>query len=650
MRKMQFAPKNSMPIYHEKAAGEEDALVDAFVKDNILVIDFYRKQTDKWSALWRTLINEKEYCNFDYEAQSWNGEYIHHQAHRHTDAYGRVFGIWEEQTKVTEKSRDIIEKYITKVGGYICGELETTILRMEENLAYRQRETEKERKHDRIQKKMKELPGTPEDFEKVILSTTFKNDHILYFNKEEGYCSRCGRQLPGVKKEHNEHGKCPKCRKPVVFKHMRYMKEHAEEKELLYIQPFKEEVVLRYFKCALISTCHSKEKLEMVETVRTYHSEDMTYFKKRYICYLDCLNRKYWSDKMNPYCTVAYGRNTTLYVGNMEQVREIVNQKVCDIMEITGSEGERLPVIDLLRGYSEERVLLYEKFYKAGLPKLALEVLKKYWDFPVNREQNELKKILKISKPMLRYMVCHNGDKAMLEIMQDAFANQYGLSDDKIFELAAASIKASELAEVSEKNKIIKTFHYLRKANGYKSLKGTFSHYRDYISMASSMGYDLSNGTVRFPNNLKQAHDNAVTSFYEEESDKRKREVLKKYPNIRNLEQTLNEQYSFKTKDYVIMAPHSAADIVEEGRTLHHCVGGDTYLEKHNKGRTFILFMRKAKKPDKRYYTIEIDPKDNRIIQYYGANDKQPDKEAVDVFLKQWKRYLNKKATHKAAG
>lgn len=29
-----------------------------------------------------------------------------------------------------------------------------------------------------------------------------------------------------------------------------------------------------------------------------------------------------------------------------------------------------------------------------------------------------------------------------------------------------------------------------------------------------------------------------------------------------------------------------------EGRTLHHCVGGDTYLGRHDRGESYILMLR----------------------------------------------------------
>ena len=75
-----------------------------------------------------------------------------------------------------------------------------------------------------------------------------------------------------------------------------------------------------------------------------------------------------------------------------------------------------------------------------------------------------------------------------------------------------------------------------------------------------------------------------------------------------------------------------------EGRLLHHCVGGNEYLNKHNTEKTYILMLRFKEKPEIPYITVEIDAKNPRILQWYGDNDKKPDKTNMQQWLD---RYLN---------
>ena len=75
-----------------------------------------------------------------------------------------------------------------------------------------------------------------------------------------------------------------------------------------------------------------------------------------------------------------------------------------------------------------------------------------------------------------------------------------------------------------------------------------------------------------------------------------------------------------------------------EGRKLHHCVGGDNYLSKHNKGTTAILFLRKEKTANTPYITIEISG--TKIYQWYGAHDKKPKQEFFDRLLADYTKQL----------
>ena len=79
-----------------------------------------------------------------------------------------------------------------------------------------------------------------------------------------------------------------------------------------------------------------------------------------------------------------------------------------------------------------------------------------------------------------------------------------------------------------------------------------------------------------------------------------------------------------------------------EGRTLHHCVGGDNYLSKHNDGSTYILFLRHGKTSEIPYITVEISNNGSEILQWYGNNDTKPDKEEIDAWLNKYLKELKK--------
>ena len=133
----------------------------------------------------------------------------------------------------------------------------------------------------------------------------------------------------------------------------------------------------------------------------------------------------------------------------------------------------------------------------------------------------------------------------------------------------------------------------------------------------------------------------------ETERDKiavREREVLGKYPKIKENYKKYSDIYSAEAAGFIIRPAKDAAEIVAEGRYLHHCVGLDTYLSKHNKGQSIILFLRKASEKDIPFITIEI--KGDKIIQWYGAYDKKPQEKYfqkwLDTYFEELKKHNQK--------
>lgn len=106
-----------------------------------------------------------------------------------------------------------------------------------------------------------------------------------------------------------------------------------------------------------------------------------------------------------------------------------------------------------------------------------------------------------------------------------------------------------------------------------------------------------------------------------------------KYPLIKKHYRRLRKRFYYEDGNFLIRPARNAEEIIMEGRILHHCVGGDTYLEKHNRETSIILFLRTAKEPEVPYITVEIAPKNLHILQWYGAHDKKPDQKNMDRWL-----------------
>ena len=104
-------------------------------------------------------------------------------------------------------------------------------------------------------------------------------------------------------------------------------------------------------------------------------------------------------------------------------------------------------------------------------------------------------------------------------------------------------------------------------------------------------------------------------------------------------------KYYWENERYMIVPAAKCRELMEEGRTLHHCVGRDDhYMKKMAEGRSWILFLRKKEAPDRPYYTIEVDMQRDEIIQWYSAFDRRPDAVEIKKVLNTFRRNIERKS------
>lgn len=122
----------------------------------------------------------------------------------------------------------------------------------------------------------------------------------------------------------------------------------------------------------------------------------------------------------------------------------------------------------------------------------------------------------------------------------------------------------------------------------------------DYLNMAKQLHFDMTRLDVTMPKDLQDRHDAAAETL----SYHRKVEQQKKN---KEFNKRLRKMYEFSYGDLCIVVPGSTEEIIMEGKTLKHCVGG--YAARHFNDKVTILFLRHKRKPDTPFVTIEIIPR-----------------------------------------
>lgn len=185
------------------------------------------------------------------------------------------------------------------------------------------------------------------------------------------------------------------------------------------------------------------------------------------------------------------------------------------------------------------------------------------------------------------------------------------------------------------------------------SLGRIIETWKDYLSMAGQLEYDLTEPTVAMPRDLQARHDAAAEIIRHQGSELER----KKYEKRRK---GLEKRFGFTLGGLRVVIPGCAREIVEEGQTLHHCVGG--YAARHVAGSTTILFLRHERRPERSFLTMELDKVRGewRIRQIHGYRNEgynltsgkrgAPPAEKYAWFLAPWLDWVNDGSPRDKAG
>jgi len=280
-----------------------------------------------------------------------------------------------------------------------------------------------------------------------------------------------------------------------------------------------------------------------------------------------------------------------------------------------------------------------EYFIKAGLSKLAVDYVdKKLGRVYFNWKSNDLKKILRLSKPELSYFAENDAGgrySAYIRFRRDYFCGRSPQETIRYFDefLYCMHIMDSIRKLTGLNYKQIMDYT-LKKMNREGTVFFT-TCWRDYLNECQILNYDMTDDVVIRPKDLFAAHER-TSSIIKIEQDRLAQEKLAAL---------ILERQDMTCTDLelglLIRQPNAIDEIAAEGAALSHCVGG--YAARHAEGKLTILFLRRLSDPETPYYTMEVS-NDLKIVQCRGyknntAGNVKP--EEIEIFEKRYQEYLN---------
>ncbi|MBR1673584.1 MAG: PcfJ domain-containing protein [Eubacterium sp.] len=515
------------------------------------------------------------------------------------------------------------------------------------------------------------LGGLPKNFDKVVDDLMSETRRIFYKrkgSKAEYHCTTCGRDYTlrtGRRVVYSEMYyedvdapsdgdmmACWRCGTKAILKPRRRWEQDRTWRTINVWQVTDKGLVLRTFEAMKIDRIDAGEEIRIKEFRRIFY--EMKNVRSYQLIWGYYPSSSYSDAHQHWWSGGTVSESSDACIGIVKDMYKMTPLKYCPL--------EELEVIFNRKLYTENVSAMYDRILrtychfpqiemeiKMGMEKLAeYHLMRKGVDGRMNKKAKKPADMYKVFPDRLKLL--RGCDLTEWHVYQWEYERGSRFTDEEIVYLKDMFKRnydsyIKKLAVYMSIEQIKNRTEKYKEKKCYESDYSVISHYCDYLAMRAELGYDMTNSVYLYPSNLKRAHDKMVKEKEDRKNELRIQEVLLKYTDIPKKYKSLKRKYGYSAHGYEIRPAKDAGEIVREGWALHHCVGGDTYLKKHNDGKTAILFMRSISSPDKSYVTIEV--RGENIEQWYGAHDKKDVTKAARKCIEEFEEKIKRKPRKK---
>lgn len=591
-----------------------------------------------------------------------------------------------ENTLIGKWSEACISQYyhISSYRGYVLGsnrhdDYARSLLSCIQSHQYKLKRAQLENRHDKDKAKidavMKTVPKLPNQFDKWVKTTVFKDYGYMYFKKTgktiSGYCTACNSEVSLSNAVHNSYDICPNCKMKVGLKAEGKSKNVHDTTWFYILQKAGENIVIRGFVgTKLNGTDYRNPKYTYNEQIREFitpNGEYTVYEINKYKNtseYRWCRGIKYTMG--NRYSKDAFLHSGACYVysRNLSKVIKNTVWQYSGLVEYMRLNKFKDRPCQFLIKYLELPVI--EQLSKVGLLKMVNTLIfnshiRTYDNIKLDTTKTNFVEFIGVKKRWIKQIIDLNMNfeelhiyKTLLEtysftdasgnIVEPTFSNgqvklvfeRFGAGVIKVLHSKGVSITRAC-------NYITKQLNILKESSGLiYPLKKITNFWSDYLFMIDKTveAARLNNAEIEefpiFPKNIKQAHDELVGIYKDAQFEIHNTNIKQRAPEW--------EKYVYSNEKYIIVPPKNAYDLVNESNSLNHCV--KIYADRVASGRTLILFVRDTEDINKPLYTLEYDEKKQKQLQFRGKGNGNPSKEAMD-FIQEWEVFVKERVFNK---
>ena len=607
-------------------------IVDTKKCGKVLVVDIHKRKPKE--MLYRFFSDGTGFQIYDVKNDSWTQSKVQSLLSGRT---GYTYYGWvgqDRQIAATPETIAMMKKFLGEDKGRnregITGIMDDFI----GNIIAERRLKTYHNKRMRIDEKMAMYPALPADFKSYLKEDVFPQYVFmskLEKGKKPGVCTSCGKKLKLEKgTKHRSIITCPKCGREVVAFEKRYIDSIAENATVCITDRVDNQLILRWINIvgywyisAKTGKCEFSFKTD--EFFRTMYLREKGQLKIRHFEF------KYvypwgaeWREKDFSKDDLSY-----VYSHNLEAVFGKRYYNV-DLQQELSENIQPLHFVKMLDNL--KNLPPTEYLVKMGMYRLASQL-----DPDNMKAGRDFGTILGVN-PQYKKLYC---DKNIsLDEHNLIQASNAWVTEEDFMKMRRLNLNSSQTSTACD---MLATMSYKRFVNYFTKQRRIYPRqnfdqllrwYNDYIDMSEQMEIDLSHKSVRFPKDIKEAHDRLLKEYKVVENEILDEQLRKA---TERLYAGLTE---YKNDGYAIVFPRTKTEFIVEGQSLNHCVGtNESYFNNHMKGTKMIFFIRKEEEISTPFVTMEIDMQRLIIQQIYGYGDKRP-AQAVINFANKFLRLL----------
>ena len=519
-------------------------------------------------------------------------------------------------------------------------------------ISYRKELERKWKKQRAIIERMKYVPVLPRDL-KGFIHREVMTQYIFYDYQRKApghaYCTACRHEVRIAAAKHNTSGLCPRCKKKITFKCRGRRGRIFDRATVQVLQKAEGNgLVLRIIKVyRSFADSDIPNHFEIWENARqfiTLSSSGQCSVDAYYYHYKAGYDLTPWCNGYRP----VFDRWKYNFTADMSGV--LYQRNLSDTLKDTPWAYSQLEAFSGIASFSGVATFLsayikrpkIEHLIKMKLYRLVSGIIYGGYSYSalqaINFNGENMRAILGIDRPYFPLLRELNPSIDQLHLIRQLLQADHKPSTEQIKWFIASKISNADAAkELLAHMSVHKLQRYVEqqfapkdeaalKRVDYYKINTLITDYHDYLCMCKELQYDVKNSFILFPRELKAAHDSVAKTLKDKRTAEHEKAIAGSFDEWQ-------KRYQYQSKELMMIPPHSAKEIVDEGAALHHCVR--LYVKNVAEKKSVILFVRSVDEPDKSLCTVEV--KDGQVTQARGFDNEEPPAQ-ITAFIEQWKQ------------